>query len=213
MKLIFALLFLLPLTLLSLAQEASQPVKLDFQTLALGPLPDDIMVFEGTFKVVADGDNKLLELGVEPMTEGGVLLGKSMKKGGTVKAKIKATGKRRSFPRFAVGMCGTTGFRFRAVPGEKLVEFVKEDARVAKMDFTWKSAAWYWVELSVLPIADQTKWKVEGRIWEDGQARPDVATLSHELAEQPSSGKASIWGAPFSEIPIQFDDIELVPAP
>lgn len=213
MKFVFALILLLLPTMLTMAQEAPQPVKLDFQTLALGALPDDIMVFEGSFNVVADGDNKLLELGVEPMTEGGVLLGKSMRKGGTVKAKIKATGKRRSFPRFAVGMSGTTGFRFRAVPGEKLVEFVKEDLRVAKADFAWKSAAWYWLELSVLPAADQSKWKVEGRIWEVGQARPEVATLSHEVAEPPSSGKASIWGSPFSEIPIQFDDVELVPAP
>lgn len=217
-------LLVLPLVFCSLLFAESPPVippppppaevvKEDFQKRDVGALPDELMVIEGAFEIIAEGDNKLLQLGVEPMTEGGVLLGKSMKKGGTVKAKIKASSKRRSFPRVAVGMGGTSGYRFKIVPAEKIVEFVKEDARLAKADFAWKTDVWYWIELSVLPATEAGKWNIEGRAWEDGQERPATATLTHAVTDAPTSGKASIWGAPFSEKPIQFDDIEITPAP
>jgi hypothetical protein len=190
---------------------APEAIKQDFQSLEVGKVPDELMVVEGGFEIVAEGENKMLQIGVEPLTEGGVLIGKSLKTGGTIKAKIRASSKRRSFPRFAVGIGGTSGYRLRVVPAEKIVEFVKEDTRVAKADFAWKSDAWFWVELSVLPSADGKTWQVTGRSWEDGQARPEAATLSFTAPEAPSSGKASVWGAPFSEKPIQFDDVEVTP--
>ena len=191
---------------------AAEVVKQDFQKLEVGALPDELMVIEGAFEIVADGENKVLQLGVEPMTEGGVLVGKSLKNGGTVKAKIKASSKRRSFPRIAVGLGGTSGYRFRVVPAEKIVEFVKEDTRIAKADFAWKTDAWYWVELNIAPAKEAGKWAIEGRLWEDGQARPEAATLTFSSDVAPPNGKASVWGAPFSEKPIQFDDVEIKPA-
>ena len=190
---------------------APEVVKQDFSQLEVGALPDEIMVIEGAFTIVAEGDNKLLQLGTEPLTEGGVLLGKSLKKGGTIKAKVRASSKRRSFPRFAVGIGGTSGFRCRVAPAEKLMEIVKEDTRLTTANVEWKSDAWYWVELRVLPAATADQWTVEGRLWEDGQPRPDAALLTHTATEAPSSGKASVWGAPFSEKPIFFDDIEITP--
>ena len=191
---------------------APEVVKQDFSSLAEGALPDELMVIEGSFTIVTEGDNKMLHLGTEPLTEGGVLLGKSIKQGGTVKAKVRASSKRRSFPRFSVGIGGTSGYRCRIAPAEKLMEINKEDTRLAKADFTWKSDAWFWIEISVLPAQAAGQWSIEGRCWEDGQPRPETPQVAHTATEQPPNGKASVWGAPFSEKPIFFDDIEITPA-
>ena len=205
-------------SLIALAQLRADPpvvpevVKEDFSSLTEGTLPDEIMVIEGAFTIVTEGGNKMLQLGIEPLTEGGVLLGKSLKQGGTVKAKVRASSKRRSFPRFSVGIGGTSGYRCRIAPAEKLMEINKEDTRLAKADFTWKSEAWYWVEISVVPAQAEGKWSIEGRCWEDGQPRPETPQVAHTATEPPPNGKASVWGAPFSEKPIFFDDIEITPA-
>ncbi len=191
---------------------APEVVKQDFSSLPEGPLPDELMVIEGAFTIVAEGENKMLQLGIEPLTEGGVLLGKSLKQGGTVKAKVRASSKRRSFPRFSVGIGGTSGYRCRIAPAEKLLEINKEDTRLAKADFIWKSDAWFWMEISVLPAPAAGQWSIEGRCWEDGQPRPETPQVTHTATEQPPNGKASVWGAPFSEKPIFFDDIEITPA-
>jgi hypothetical protein len=193
------------------ATAAPAVVKEDFQKLNVGALPDEIMVVDGAFTIVADGENKVLQIGTEPLTEGAVLLGKSVKNGGIVKAKIKASSKRRSFPRFGVGLGGTSGFRFRVAPADKAVEIVKEDEQLAKADFAWKTDAWYWVELRVLPSATAGSWTIEGRAWEDGQPRPEAPSVTSTSPAAPPNGKASLWGAPFSLMPIQFDDVEVTP--
>jgi hypothetical protein len=201
----------LPLLAQDPAPAAPEAIKEDFQKLNLGALPDELMVVDGAFSIVADGENKLLEIGTEPLTEGAVLLGKSIKNGGTMKAKIKASSKRRSFPRFGVGLGGTSGFRLRVTPADKAVEIVKEDERVAKADFAWKSDAWCWVELKVTLSETKGSWIVEGRVWEDGQPRPEAPSVTTTSTNAPPNGKASLWGAPFSLVPIQFDEVEVTP--
>ncbi len=202
----------LPLLAQDAAPAAPESLKEDFQKLSPGALPDELMVVDGAFSIVAAGENKLLEIGTEPLTEGAVLLGKSMKHGGTIKAKIKASSKRRSFPRFGVGLGGTSGFRLRVTPADKAVEIVKEDERVAKAEFAWKTDAWFWVELKVTPSEAKDSWLVEGRAWEDGQPRPEAPSVTTSSSTAPPNGKASLWGAPFSLVPIQFDDVEVTPS-
>ncbi len=202
----------LPVLAQDAAPAAAEELKEDFQKLTVGPVPDAIMVVDGEFSIVEEAGNKVLQIGTEPLTEGAVLLGKSIKNGGTVKAKIKASSKRRSFPRFGVGLGGTSGFRLRVTPADKAVEIVKEEAQVAKADFAWKTDAWYWVELSVVPSATAGNWTVEGRVWEDGQPRPEAPSITTTSPTAPPNGKASLWGAPFSLIPIQFDEVTVTPA-
>lgn len=184
--------------------------KEDFQKRDVGPVPDELMVVQGTFEIAAEGENKFLQQLAEPLDDGAVLLGKSLKNGGTVKAKIKASSKRRSAPRMGVGVGGTSGYRFRLLPAEKKVELTKEDGRLVAVDFAWKPDVWFWVEISVLPDKDG-KWSIQGRAWEAGQKRPEAPTISQVTEEKPPAGKASIIGTPFSQQPIQFDEIEIKP--
>jgi len=209
---------LLPLflTAAALAQETAAPAaqRFDFQALQPGELPDEYMSTdqEAKFSIVADGDNKLLELAGLPSVDGGVLVGKSIKGACTVSARIKATGKRRIQPRFGVGLHGISGPRLLVVPAEKSVKIVKnteKEEAVATAACAWTSGAWTRLEFSIKPSADGKGAALEARVWEDGQPRPDAPTLTWQSPDPPAQGKASVWGAPYAELPIQFDDIEV----
>jgi hypothetical protein len=189
---------------------APEVVKTDMEALSPGALPDEMMVVDGEFEILADGANKVLQMKPEPLTEGTVLFGKSLKNGGTVKARIKGSSKKRSHPKFGIGIGGTSGYRVRLVGAEKLLEICKEEERKAESAVEWKSDEWTWLELSVLPTGDG-KWQIEGRLWAEGGSRPEKATVSLTTEVAPPNGKASVLGAPYSGKEIQFDDIEITP--
>jgi hypothetical protein len=201
------------------AQEAAAPAapaaqKFDFQALAPGEVPDDYMATDqdAKFVIAAEGDNKYLELQPQPIVDGGMLVGKSVKGPCTITAKIKATGKRRTHPRFGVGLHGISGPRLRVVPATKSIEIItsmdKEEA-VATAPYTWVSGTWTQLELSIKPSADAKGSLVEARVWEDGKPRPEQPTLTWNAPNPPAQGKASVWGTPYSEQAIRFDDIEV----
>lgn len=189
---------------------APAPLKLDFQALAPGPLPEDLVLTEAEarFSIVADGDNKMLEMAATPVVEGGVLLGSSIKGPATVQARIRATGKRRSFPRFGVGLHGAGGFRCLVVPARKELQIVREDVVLAQVPWEWKSGTWTVVELSVKAGPDGGS-RLEGRAWEEGQPRPETAQVTHTAATPPGTGKVSVWATPYAELPVAFDDIQV----
>ncbi len=193
---------------------APAPQKFDFQALMAGPVPDEYMSTDQEAKllIVADGENKVLELQPLPIVDGGVLLGKSVKGPCTVSARIKATGKRRTQPRFGIGLHGISGPRLRVVPAAKTIEIVKstdKEEAMATAPYAWTSGTWTRLELTVKPAADGKGATVEARVWEDGKPRPDAPTLTWASPDAPAQGKASVWGTPYSEFPIQFDDIEV----
>lgn len=210
---------LLSIATFAAAQDAATPAapapqKFDFQALMPGVVPDEYMATdqEARFVIAADGDNKLLELQPLPIVDGGMLVGKSIKGACTVTAKIKATGKRRTQPRFGVGVHGVSGPRLRVVPALKSVEIVtstEKEESVATAPYAWTSGTWTWLELSTKPAADNKGSTIEARVWEDGQPRPGTATLTWTSPAAPGQGKASVWGTPYSEQAIWFDDIEV----
>ncbi len=143
--------------------------------------------------------------------DAGVLVGKSIKGGVSVVVKIHAESKRRSAPRFGAGLHGVGGFRLRAAPAGKTVEIVKDDEVLAAAPLEWKSGSWTWVELSVIPVGEGSL--IEGRVWEEGQQRPEKPTVTAPSSKPPGQGKASVWGGPYAGLPIRFDDITVTPKP
>lgn len=192
------------------------PQKFDFQAIEPGPVPEDDFMptdQDAKFSILADGTNKVLELGPLPIVDAGMLAGKSIKGACMITAKIKATGKRRTQPRFGVGVHGISGPRLRVVPATKAIEIVvntdKEEA-VATAPYTWTSGSWVWLELSVKPAPEgATGSVIEGRVWDDGKPRPEKPFLTWAAPKAPAQGKASVWGTPYSEQAIWFDDIEI----
>lgn len=193
---------------------AAAPLKIDFQSYSVGGVPDDLMVTdaEAKFTIVADGENKMLEMNPSPLVDGGVLVGPSIKGPVTITARIKAAGKRRSHPRFGVGLHGVGGFRCLVVPALKELQIVRDDAVVAQLPYAWKSGTWTVVEFSVLAAKDGGS-TLEARAWEDGQPRPGAPLLTFAVKTPPATGKASLWAAPYAELPIAFDDVAIVPNP
>lgn len=209
---------LLPLFLVAaaFAQEAAAPAaqKFDFQALEPGAVPDEYMATEqeAKFTIVADGANKVLELAGQPIVDGGMLLGKSVKGACTVSARIKATGKRRTHPKFGIGLHGISGPRLLIVPAEKVVKIVRnaeKEETVASAAHAWTSGTWVRLEMSIKPGAGGKGSQVEARVWADDQPRPEAATVTWSSEDAPGQGKASVWGAPYAELPIQFDDVEV----
>lgn len=183
----------------------------DFEKVTVGEAPDDVMVIEGNFAVVAEEGKKFLRVGIEPLAENGIILGPSMKAGGSVEAKIRAYKKRRSYPRFGIGLHGISGYRLRVVPSSGTVELLRNEEVVATEKFDWKADSWTNLKLEIKAAGEG--WSIKGWVWPvaegDGGKQPDKASIEHSDKEAPGQGKASLWGSPYSGRPIDFDDVKV----
>ena len=213
MKIAFISLLAAALCLPALADdEKSAEFKQDFEKVEVGKVPDKVMEIEGTFEVVEEEGKKFLRVGVEPLAENGIVMGPSMKGGGTIEAKIRAFKKRRSYPRFAIGLHGISGYRLRVVPSSKQVELLKNEEVVAKKAFEWKADTWTHLKLEIKK--DGESWAIRGWVWPvadgDEGKQPKEASIIHTDKEVPGQGKGSLWGSPYSGRPIDFDDVKVV---
>ena len=69
---------------------AAEPVVVDFEEYDADSEPDDLFVIEGTFTVVDDEGSKVLRLEPQPLSESGIIFGKSLKGAAEVTAQVKA---------------------------------------------------------------------------------------------------------------------------
>ena len=96
-----------PTAALAFADDAEKaPVTFgqDFEKVTVGEAPDDVMEIEGSFAVVEEEGKKFLRVGIEPLAENGIILGPSMKAGGSAST---ACGNRRDSRRRAVSSSGS----------------------------------------------------------------------------------------------------------
>ncbi len=194
------------------AQTAKLPYTNSFEAIELNSVPSDFLVLDGAFAVKEEGGNKFLELPGAPLDSFGVLFGPSLTDGAVVTARIFGTGQKRRFPTFSVGLNGNGGYKLQVSPAKKSVEIYKGDEVKASVPYDWVAGQWTRLALTVKPKSG-TVWKVEGKIWTDGITTPTAATITWEETEQPSPGRASITGNPYSNTPIRFDDLSILSAP
>jgi hypothetical protein len=176
----------------------------NFEQSEAGTLPADFLKVDGDFAVKAVDGNKVLELPGAPLETYNVLFGPTQKAGVAVSARIKSTSQSRRTPTFALGLNGVGGFRLQVSPGKKALEIYKGDDVIATAPFEWKSGEWTMLRLQV--AASGAVWKIEGKAWQGG-TEPAQPTVSCEEKSEPNSGRASLWGMPYSGTPIQFDDL------
>ena len=192
--------------------EPDRGFRADFEDLQPGPVPPSYFVVDGTWTVEELDGGKVLRLAEVPIVDAQVQLGDSLKDaGGTVSARIKAERKRRSFPRFGVGLHGMSGFRLRLFPAQNKLELVRNEEVVTSVPLTWDAAQWWHVELTVAP--DGAGRTVAGRAWAEGTERPDKPQIEAASDEPKFSGKASVFGTAFAGLPLHFDDIVITPIP
>lgn len=180
----------------------------DFEDQKTGDVPGDYFVIEGDWSVVEIDGGKALKLSEAPLIESQIQLGDSLRDtGGLVTARVKADRKRRSFPRFGIGLHGMSGYRLRLFPVQNRLELVKSEEVVTTSEIEWTAGDWWRLELSVEPDGDA--WVVRGRAWPASGARPEAPQIELRSEESKFSGKASVTGTAYAGLPIYFDDIEV----
>ena len=196
---------------LSVALLSADEFKEDFEKVSVGETPEKVMEIEGTFTVIEEDGKKFLRVGIAPLAENGIVLGPSMKGGGSIEAKIRSFKKRRSYPRFGVGLHGISGYRLRVVPSGNTVELLKNEEVVASKEFKWKADTWTNLKLEIKKDGDA--WAIKGWVWPaaegDEGKQPEKSTIEHADKEAPGQGKGSLWGSPYSGKPIDFDDVKV----
>ena len=196
-----------------LAMGAAQKHQTDFSAAETGKLPADLQAVGGAFGVVEFDKDKVLELPGEPLEICGLLFGPGEQSECDVRARISSARSGRRFPEFGVGTGDVGGFRLFLLPGPKRLELRKGDDPLTSVEIAqpWRSGGWTWLRLRVSKKAEG-RWSVQGKAWQADGTEPAAWQLSHEVTEAPQSGRASVWGVPFSGQPIRFDDLAVEPA-
>jgi hypothetical protein len=206
-KLAFAGL-LISLAMTVAAEDVKPLYENNFEQAQVGKVPDELLVLDGDFAVKTDGTNKFLELPGDPLDTYGVLFGPTEKSEVAVSARFNGTAHGRRGPVFGVGLNGQSGYKLEYSGGKKALEIHKGDDIVATVPFEWKSGEWTMLRLQIRKAGDV--WKLEGKARQGG-TEPAAATISFDETTEPTPGRASVWGMPYSGTPIQFDDLVLKP--
>jgi hypothetical protein len=211
----FRPLALLATGLLLAAPLAAEPVKPlyqnDFEGVAVDAVPEGMMVMAGLFTVKQGKDGKFLELPGEPLDTFGALFGPAGQGDLSVSARFFGTKQGRKFPSFGLSLGGVGGFRLVVSPGKKALEIFRGDEVKTSVPFEWVSEAWTSLRLQLRKGKDGA-WLVEGKAWPSGGAEPAQWMVTLEEKEEPATGRAGLWGSPYSGTPIRFDDLVIKPA-
>lgn len=193
------------------AQAADAPkYENNFESAEIDSVPEEFLVLDGNFAVKEEGGNKFFELPGAPLDSFGVLFGPSAKKDVTASARILGTKKGRRFPTFAVGVNGVGGYKLRVSPGKKQIEIYRGDRVKASVPHNWQSGKWTHLELGL--TESDGKWDVTGKVWTEGEEKPEKPTITFQDAEAPPGGRQMISGSPYAGTPIRFDDLKVTVA-
>jgi hypothetical protein len=198
------------LLLLAATAASAEPKKFAFdcESWSEGEPPKEVFVVEGKITVEAKDGNKALKVNVGELVDANALLGDSANGSASIEARVFGTKQGRSMPKFAVGVHGQSGYRLVVFAAQKQLQLVKGDEVVKSIPFVWTSDVWLKLKLSVKKIAEG-KWTIECKAWPADAAEPAQASITHEDATLKGQGKCSIWGTPFSNTPILFDDMKI----
>lgn len=201
-----ALLFAL---LSSLAQAGeSTSLKITAEDWAEGAPPKDVFVVDGTIQVTSQEGNKVLTVQPDPITDASAQLGVSAAGEASIQARILGTKRGRSSPKFGVAVHGMSGHRLLLNAPKRQLELVKNDEVLASAPFAWTSGAWVWLKLEA-KRGEGEAWQITGKAWAADATEPAEASIKHADQGLKGQGKVSVWGTPYSEQPIHFDDIEI----
>ncbi|MES2736928.1 MAG: hypothetical protein V4672_11455 [Verrucomicrobiota bacterium] len=172
-----------------------------------GDPPKEVFVVDGTIKIAAKDGNKAVMVSPDNLVDASAQFAVSAAGDSVIKAKVFASKKGRSNPRFGVAVHGMSGYRLIVNAPKKTLELVKSDETLASIPFTWTTDAWLWMKLEVRKTGEE--WTITGKTWAADAAEPAEAQIKHTDKGLKGQGKASVWATPYSQTPIYFDDIEV----
>ncbi len=173
-----------------------------------GEVPKDVFVVDGTVKIAAKDGNKAIMIDATPIVDASAQLAVSAAGAASIQAKVFASKRARSVPKFGISVHGMSGYRLLINAAKKQLELVKSDVVAASVPYTWTSETWVKMKLEVKPDEGDA-WMIEGKVWAADAQEPAEATVKAEDKGLKGQGKSGVWATPYSETPIYFDDIEV----
>lgn len=194
----------------SLVAQQTQTFDIKADDWSEGEPPKDVFVVAGVVKIAPRDGNKAIV--IDPGTElvdASAQLAVSAAGNASIEAKILATKRGRSSPRFGVSVHGMSGHRLIVNPAKKALELVRNDQTLATVPFSWTSAAWVKVKLEAKKDATGDTWLITGKAWPADAAEPAEPLIKHADKNLKGQGKCALWATPFSGEPVFFDDIHI----
>jgi len=184
--------------------------KIDFESEEFqGKLPDSLIVLSGKFSIENENENHVLKLRESPLyTHGMLFTGVESSKNVSIKARIRSENRRRSMPRFGIGLNGIGGYKLRVTPSKKALELYKGKEVIQQTEIEWTPGEWTWLKLEVKQL-DDSSWQISGSAWCDCDSEPYDWMITYNEPDQPLEGPPSLWGTPYSSKPIFYDDISI----
>jgi len=172
-----------------------------------GDVPKEIFIVEGKVTITPKDGNKaiVIDPGTE-LTDACAQVATSAAGESSIEARVFASKRARSVPKFGVSVHGMSGYRLLVNAAKKQLELVKSDTVVSSIPFTWTSDAWLKLKLDVRRGAGDV-WLITGKAWAADAAEPAEAMVKADDKGLKGQGKAGVWGTPYSQTPIYFDDI------
>lgn len=174
-----------------------------------GAPPKEVFIVEGKIQITAKDGNKaiVIDPGAE-LADACAQVASSAAGESSIQARVFASKRARSVPKFGVSVHGMSGYRLLVNAAKKQLELVKSDSVVASVPFTWTSDAWLNLKLDVMR-GEGGAWMITGKAWPAESSEPALAMIKAEDKGLKGQGKAGLWGTPYSQTPIYFDDIQV----
>lgn len=172
------------------------------ETEGLGPF----FVLSGNFSIQEFEKRPCLELSATPLGDHALLFGprKSESIRVSVSVFVESKGRRRSEVGF--GAFGVGGFRCIVSGAKQKLFLFRGNALLAEATFSSQGAQWLRGILECEPESDG-RWLVRAKIWPERKAEPNEWNIEATKVEAPPRGRAILWGTPYAERPIRFDDL------
>lgn len=190
------------------AAEETKTFSFDCEAWAEGAPPQEVFVVDGNIKIAAKDGGKAIVINPNPITDATAQLGDAANGSASIAVKVFASRKGRSMPRFGVSAHGMNGFRLMVNPARKTLELVKTDEVIKSVPFAWTTDTWTKLRLEVKKTGDAA-WSIAGRAWPAKGEEPKEPLIQHTDTTLKGQGKSAIWGTPYAETPIYFDDIRI----
>ncbi|HRK12939.1 MAG TPA: hypothetical protein PK490_01560 [Prosthecobacter sp.] len=201
-------LFLLALAFSHLHAGEIQRATLNADDWQPGDPPKEVFVVDGKIQITAKDGNNAITVLPEAVTDASAQLGSSAAGESSIQARVFSARRARSNPRFGISVHGMSGHRLILNPAKRQLELHKNDEILATVPHSWTSEAWVWLKLEARR-GEGDAWHIHGKIWEQGAEEPAEPQIKHEAKGLKGQGKPGIWGTPYSEQPIHFDDIQI----
>jgi hypothetical protein len=179
-----------------------------FSDVEVGQLPGDFLVLSGQFAVRDLEGNRVLELPGTPLETHGLLFGPSARENQSVTARIQSTSRGRRSPAFALSLGGVSGFRLEVAAAKRTLEIMQGDQTLKAIPWAWQSGSWTHLRLQIRKVGEGS-WVIEGKVWLHGQNEPAEPSITLERSQQPIAGRPGLWGKPFADTAILFDDVKV----